>query len=113
MPKNSFDTESAIVKRGKPLPDTLSGWGSGSRMLYVCPKCGASLRIYGQKQNYCHLCGKKLNWTKCPEYASEKFKELWDNAYEECQKASGEVDWDLYKQKLTDLKWQWYKNITN
>lgn len=30
-------------------------------LFYRCPKCGMLLKIRGQKPNYCHGCGYKLD----------------------------------------------------
>ena len=103
--------ENDISKKGKPLPKRLSCWDSGTEMVYICPRCSTSLGFYGHKQNYCHMCGKKLNWNNCPQYASQEFKQLYDDLHS--AKANRQITYMEFKQKLTDLLFKWYKNIIN
>ena len=69
----------AITKEGcKPIPHSLSQYGSGTEVLYRCANCGTDFRILGKYETYCHGCGVKQDWENSLIYCSEQFKEMYN-----------------------------------
>lgn len=69
----------AITEKGhKPIPHSLSQYGSGTEVLYRCANCGTDFRILGKYEAFCHGCGAKQNWENSPIYCSEQFKEMYN-----------------------------------
>ncbi len=93
----------------KPIPQRLSQWGSGTEMIYTCPECGASFAIYGDKQNYCHLCGLKLDWSDCPRYASIEFKSAWNALEKAYHESAGKISYGQFCEEQTALLFKWHK----
>ncbi|MBQ2389747.1 MAG: hypothetical protein II305_06810 [Clostridia bacterium] len=62
----------------KPIPHSLSQYGSGTEVLYRCANCGADFRILGKHETFCHGCGVKQDWENSPIYCSEQFKEMYN-----------------------------------
>ena len=90
------------MEKLKPIPFTLSQWGSGTEILYKCPKCGQEFRILGNHEKYCHNCGQGIEWEGVPVRCSTAFKQLWDPVYY----GSGEydmMDYKVRKQILVEL----------
>lgn len=46
----------------KPSVERFSSWGSGKELIYKCSHCGTSFAILGNKEAFCHGCGKKIDW---------------------------------------------------
>jgi tRNA(Ile2) C34 agmatinyltransferase TiaS len=46
----------------KPVADDISEWGSCKEILYRCPNCGQSFRMFGDKEHFCHTCGIPIDW---------------------------------------------------
>lgn len=91
----------------KPIPHSLSQWGSGTEVLYQCPKCGTNLAILGNNEKYCHECGNKLDWSDSPKYCSEDFKKKYDELrYKQYAFVRGKEPKD---EELRKLLWQFYK----
>ena len=67
-----------MLDKHRPLPDRLSDWNDRREVLYRCCKCGASFGFYGSKQQYCHMCGNKIDWSKSVVKCSEAFKNEYD-----------------------------------
>lgn len=67
------------MNKYKPIPHSLSQYGSGTEVLYMCQKCGADFRILGNQEAYCHRCGAKQDWSDSPEYCSENFRKKYDD----------------------------------
>lgn len=68
----------------RPVMDRISQYGSATEILYKCPRCGASFRILGNQERYCHNCGIHIHWDNVPLHASEKFSKLYHNS--DCEK---------------------------
>lgn len=103
---NEEGEEVAKKKPVKPLPQRLSDWNSGKEVIYICPECLASFAFYGEKQNYCHICGAQLDWSNCPKYVSDEFKALWDEESRKYYNSAGKVSFEDYSKATTDLLWK-------
>lgn len=98
----------AITKEGcKPIPHSLSQYGSGTEVLYRCAKCGADFRILGKHETFCHGCGVKQDWENSPIYCSEQFKEMYNElVYKKHAYIQGNRDID---KELKQLLYRFYK----
>lgn len=103
---NEEGEKMAKKKPVKPLPQRLSDWNSGKEVIYICPECLASFAFYGEKQNYCHICGAQLDWSNCPKYVSDEFKALWDEESRKYYNSAGKISFEDYSKATTDLLWK-------
>lgn len=92
-----------------PVPERLSQWNSGTEMLYICPKCSASLGFFGNKQNYCHICGQKLDWSRSPQYVSQELKAKFDELLVQYHQSSGNITFEKYEEKRKALLLEFFK----
>ena len=56
----------------KPEVDDISSWDSQTEILYRCPKCHSSFRIYGNHEHFCHSCGQAIDWN-VPTHLKESY----------------------------------------
>lgn len=93
----------------KPIPHSLSRYGSGTEVLYKCAKCGTDFRILGKYEAFCHGCGNEQDWSDSPQYCSEIFKKRYDDlVYKRYAFIRGKRKVD---KELMELMWQFYKGI--
>lgn len=59
------------MNKHKPIPYSLSQYGSCTEVLYKCAECGTDFRILGRQEVYCHGCGNKQDWSDSPSYCSK------------------------------------------
>ena len=98
----------AITEKGyKPIPHSLSQYGSGTEVLYRCANCGTDFRILGKYEAFCHGCGVKQDWENNPIYCSEQFKEMYNElVYKKHAYIQGNRDVD---KELKQLLFRFYK----
>lgn len=56
-----------------PKIERISQWGSGTEIIYQCPRCETSFGVYGDKEKFCHFCGQRICWTGLPKSCSKEF----------------------------------------
>lgn len=61
----------------RPLIKSISGWGSGTEVLYKCRKCGASFKILSDHEKYCHNCGTPVDWDKVKRFLPQDVADFY------------------------------------
>lgn len=61
----------------RPIVENISGWGSGTEVLYQCRKCGASFRILSDHEKYCHNCGIPVDWDKVKRFLPQDVADFY------------------------------------
>ena len=51
-----------------------------TKVLYECPKCGASFRILETQEKYCHNCGIEIIWD-VPIYLTQDIDESQEKEF--------------------------------
>ena len=97
------------MDKHKPLPESLSDWGSRTEVRYICPKCKTSLAYYGHKQKFCHMCGNELDWSTSVKYVSESFRTEMDNIDTKYYNGHS-ITFEQYTEDRTQLLYKLYKN---
>ena len=96
--KGEYLGKSKKEKGIRPKPNSISQWGRGDEIFYVCPKCKTDLRLLSYRQNFCFNCGIKFDWTKAQLKLTPGQREEY---YKICGEYSrGEIDFKTREQKL-------------
>lgn len=94
------------IKGSRPIPYSLSQYGSCREVLYRCASCGAAFGILGNQTDFCHKCGKKQDWSDSPTFCSNSFREAYHTLFNKNAMFGGGREID---KELTKLMYQFYK----
>lgn len=88
----------------RPIPFRISQWDSATQVLHKCAKCGASFQIYEDKQQFCHMCGEKIDWEgvilHCTKEESERYHQSFHKDFKEGEKERLDILFKLYKKEI-------------
>lgn len=93
-------------KEEKPIPYDFSDWEDRREVVYKCPSCTQSFKIFGRYERYCHNCGLKIKWTDMPRRCTDD-QRLRLDAAERAYQSKG-IDYLEYEQKKADILYEIY-----
>lgn len=89
-----------------PIPYDLIQEYFSAKFLYKCPQCNQDFNILGKKEKFCHNCGKKLDWRRCPEYSTEAFEKVFF-----AMKNNPDILYDIKQERIKKVMNDIYKEI--
>jgi DNA-directed RNA polymerase subunit RPC12/RpoP len=83
-----------------PIATDISGWNDRTEIIYSCGNCGQDFRMFMDREQYCHRCGKRVDWGYCRRAISHPLEV--DAAWEDIQETLAVINKQNKKRQKKD-----------